>query len=105
MSCRRVIDCITAWYHHTPYHTSALSGEDWVQELLSGHPQRIWNELGIHQSMFIVLVKALQMLSLKSSHYVSIEEQLTIFLYTAVTGLSCSHIGEHFQQSKGTIMK
>jgi hypothetical protein len=23
-----------------PYHTSALSGEDWVQELIHGHPNR-----------------------------------------------------------------
>jgi hypothetical protein len=96
MSCRRVIDRITAQYHCTPYHTSALSGEDWVQELLSGHPQCIRNELGIYQSTFIVLIKALQMLGLKSLHHVSIEEQLAIFLYTAVTGLSCSYIGECF---------
>ena len=31
----------------TPYHTSVLSGEVWVQELLSGHPECIQNELGI----------------------------------------------------------
>ena len=24
-----------------PYHTSILSGEGWVQELLTGHPERI----------------------------------------------------------------
>jgi hypothetical protein len=25
-------------YDKTPYHTSALSGEDWVSELINGHP-------------------------------------------------------------------
>jgi hypothetical protein len=31
-----------------PYHTSALSGEDWVQELIHGHPNRIKTELRMH---------------------------------------------------------
>jgi hypothetical protein len=33
---------------HTPYHTSALSGEAWVQELLSEHLECIQNELGVY---------------------------------------------------------
>jgi len=28
-------------YDKTPYHTSALTGADWVRELLDGHPERI----------------------------------------------------------------
>ena len=90
---------------HAPYHTSALSGETWVQELLSGHPECIWNELGVYQGTFVILVKAFQMLSIQSSHHVSIEEQLSIFLYTVVTGLSYIHVGEHFQQTPSTITK
>src|SRR3954454_19103159 len=30
-----------------PYHTSILTGEGWVQELLNGHPERIHTELGL----------------------------------------------------------
>jgi hypothetical protein len=61
-----------------PYHTSALSGEGWVHELLTGHPKRIRNELGVHWSTFIILVKALQTpeIGLQSSCHVLIEEQL-----------------------------
>jgi hypothetical protein len=93
--------------HRTPYHTSSLSGENWVCELLNGHPQRIRNELGMYRSTFIVLVKALQApaIGLSSSRHVSIEEQLAIFLYTAVTGLSCTHVGERFQRLSDTISK
>jgi hypothetical protein len=89
----------------TPYHTSALSGESWVHELLTGHPRRIRTELGVHRSTFILLVKSMQKLGLRSSRHVSIEEQLAIFLYTVVTGLSCVHVGERFQHSTSTITK
>src|ERR1700679_1415491 len=33
-------------YWQQAYHTSALSGEAWVNELIHGHPDRIFNELG-----------------------------------------------------------
>ncbi|KIN98454.1 hypothetical protein M404DRAFT_157497, partial [Pisolithus tinctorius Marx 270] len=35
--------------------------------------------------------------------FVSLEEQLAIFLYMSVTGLTIRHIGEHSQQSNETI--
>ena len=76
-------------HQHTPYHTSALSGEAWVQELLSGHPECIQNELGVYWGTFVILIKAFKMLGIQSLCHASIEEQLSIFLYTAVTGLSC----------------
>jgi transposase len=37
--------------------------------------------------------------------YVTLEEQLAIFLYTSVTGLSIRHVGERFQRANGTISK
>ena len=102
-----VMDHFAPLYIRTPYHTSALSGADWVRELLTGHPKRIRNELGVHRRTFITLVKVLQApeIGLQSSRHVSIEEQVLIFLYTVVTGLSCSHVGERFQRSSDTISK
>ena len=96
---------LTPRIHRTPYHTSALSGVGWVHELLNGHPERLRNELGVYRSTFTLLIKALQALGLQSSHHVPIEEQLSIFLYSAVTGLSCTHVGERFQRSSDTITK
>jgi hypothetical protein len=100
-----VIDHFAPHYNRTPYHTSALSGEGWVQELLTGHPQRIRTELGVSRGTFLLLVKAIQDIGIHSSRNVSIEEQLSIFLYTAVTGLPCTHVGERFQRTSGTITK
>jgi hypothetical protein len=33
-------------YNKTPYHTSVLSGEECVKELINGHPEHIHCELG-----------------------------------------------------------
>ena len=94
---KALIDDYACCYIHTPYHTSSLLGTGWVEELLTRHPQCIQNELGVSWGTFIILIKALQLAGLQSSCHVSIEEQLAIFLYTAVTGMSCIHVGEHFQ--------
>ena len=90
-------------YIREPYHTSALSGEAWVLELLCGHPNRIRTELGMSLEVFNNLVQELRDIGYQSSRYVSLEEQLAIFLYTCVTGLTIRHVGERFQRSNSTI--
>jgi hypothetical protein len=92
-------------YDKTPYHTSALTGEVWVQELLTGHPERIHNELGVHKEVFHELLESLHDGGQGPSRYISLEEKLVIFLYTCVTGLSLCHVGERFQHSTETISK
>ncbi|KIK24570.1 hypothetical protein PISMIDRAFT_645831 [Pisolithus microcarpus 441] len=37
------------------------------------------------------------------SKFVTLEEQLSIFLYTCVTGLTSRHVAERFQHSNNTI--
>lgn len=92
-------------YDKTPYHTSALTGEAWVQELLTGHPERIRNELGVHKEVFDELIRSLRDGGEGPSRYVSLEEKLSIFLYTCVTGLSLRHVGERFQHATETLSK
>ena len=94
-----------ALYVKQPYHISMLSGEGWVQELLHGHPKRIQCELGVTRYVFDQLICELQSMGHKQSRYVSLEEQLAIFLYTSVTGLTVRHVGERFQRSNATISK
>jgi hypothetical protein len=101
----KIIQIICALYVKQPYHTSILSGEGWVQELLNGHPKRIQCELGVTKVNFRLLIHELQTMGHTSSRYVSLEEQLAIFLYTSVTGLTVRHVGERFQRSNATIAK
>jgi hypothetical protein len=42
-----------------PYHTSILSGQQWVLELLHGYPECIRCELGMHREVFIQLIAEL----------------------------------------------
>jgi hypothetical protein len=90
-------------YTREPYHTSALSGEAWVLELLCGHPDRIRTELGVSLEVFGKLIQELQHIGYNNSRHVSLEEQLAIFLYMCVTGLTIRHVGERFQRSNDTI--
>jgi hypothetical protein len=88
------------------YHTSKLTGEEWVWELIRGHPDRIYTELGVHLYVFVALVIELQGMGYGDSRNgVTIEVQLAIFLYMCITGLSVRHTGEHFQRSNETIAR
>jgi hypothetical protein len=58
-----------------PVHTSILSGEQWVKELLDGHNERFYDEMGMHQTVFkdlLALLKADGGLS--NSRYVTAQE-------------------------------
>ena len=92
-------------YVREPYHTSALSGEAWLLELLCGHPNRIRTELGVSLEVFGNLVQELRDIGYQNSRNVSLEEQLAIFLYMCVTGLTIRHVGERFQRSNDTISR
>ena len=92
-------------YNKLQYHTSALSGADWVWELINGHPEHIHNELGVHKHVLHALVEELQLVGYKHSKHVYLEEQLTIFLYTCVTGLSLQHVCKHFQCLGDTVSR
>src|SRR5271155_96584 len=87
------------------YHTSALTGEAWVLELLCGHPNQIRTELGVSLDIFNALIQELRDFGYTSSRHVSLEEQLAIFLYMCVTGLTIRHVGERFQRSNDSISR
>lgn len=88
-----------------PYHTSILTGAGWLMELLLGHPDRIRCELGVRKHVFEALINELRSMGYGDNRYVCLEEQLGIFLYTCVTGLTSRHVGERFQRSNDTITR
>jgi hypothetical protein len=99
------IQLIRSHFVKEPYHTSILTGQGWVNELLDGHPNRIRTELGMKKDVFLALISKLHEMGHADSKYVSLEEQLAIFLYASVTGLTVRHLGERFQRSNETISK
>jgi len=94
-------------YFRQEYHTSSLTGAEWVDELLFGHYNRIWTELGLRAHVFLALVEELQVIGgiRPSQNGVGVNEQVAIFLYMCVTGLSVRHVGERFQRSNETISR
>jgi hypothetical protein len=100
-----VASLLESVYIRDPYHTSALTGEAWVVELLSGHPEHMQTALGVNLHVFSALILELRAAGYKNSKHVSLEEQLAIFLYACVTGLTIRHLGEHFQRSNETISR
>ena len=83
-----IVEHTTPLYDKTLYHTSALSGEAWVLELLNGHPKRIRCELAVHKPVFYALIKELSTMGLKPSQNITSKEKLSIFLYKCVRFIS-----------------
>jgi hypothetical protein len=93
-------------YNKIPQHTSALTGQDWVDELLNGHSGRFYNQLGMHRHVFHKLLDTLRSLTgFDDTKYVSAEEQLMIFLHFARHAKSNRALMERFQRSGDTISK
>jgi hypothetical protein len=95
----------SARYDKTPKNTSKLTGQQWLNELLAGHPQRFYDGMGMNKHVFQVLLNELIKHGLHDTRHVSAEEQLAIFLYLAVTGLPQRHLEERFQHSPSTLTK
>ena len=98
-----VAQLIWSYYIKVPYHTSILTDYGWIMELLNGHPKHIWTELGMHKEVFLDLVDELHSMGYSNSRSVTLEEQLAIYLYTCVTGLTVQHVGERFQRANETV--
>ena len=87
-----------------PQHTSVLSGRAWMEELLTGHPKRMRDNMGISQAGFQYLEQLLiQNGGLKSARYIDSTERLGIFLYAMTSDLSMRKLAERFQRSTQTI--
>ncbi|KAI9431663.1 hypothetical protein H4582DRAFT_1790942, partial [Lactarius indigo] len=72
----------SARFNKQPVHTSALSGQQWLDELLAGHDGRFHNELGMNKFVFRRLLLVLEAdAGLHGTRHVHAAEQLAIFLH------------------------
>jgi hypothetical protein len=92
---------------HQPLHNSALTGPQFVQELLdNNNPQCMPDVLGVSKSMFQKLLAMLGTHSpMSDTRYLSMEEQLAIFLYFGHTNNTVCVTANRFQRSYDTIHK
>jgi hypothetical protein len=91
-------------FSRLPQHTSSHVGRRWMEELLSGHPARIKDNLSISKAGFQYLENLLIRKSdLRDTRYMDTTEQLGIFLYSVSTDLSMRRLAERFQRSIDTI--
>ncbi|KAF7328442.1 putative nuclease HARBI1-like protein [Mycena sanguinolenta] len=89
-----------------PRHTSILTGQDWLDEMLNGHPERCLDQLGMYPAAFLFLCWEFERNGeLGDSRYITSQEQTAIFLYWMVHGSSQRELMERFQRSNDTISK
>jgi hypothetical protein len=88
-----------------PYHTLALTGLAWVNELLeSPNSHRLEDNLGVNSSTFLGLLENLvRSTGFHDDRDMLVEEKLAIFLWWARTNMPYVHIAECFQRSQSTI--
>ena len=92
--------------HRRPMRTSPLSGSEYIQELLCcGHSERIQEVLRMKLEVFDFLCKELRNCGLHDSQYITVEEQLAMFLYTVARNASNRDIQERFQHSGETVSR
>ena len=92
--------------YKAPLHTSSLSSQAWMDELLQGHTARFKDQMGMERHVFCALLGILGRKGLlRDSKHVSAVEQLGIFLYICSSGLSNRKTQERFQRSADTISR
>lgn len=106
LSAREAILLYASRFNKVPQHTSILSGQNWIDELIDGHDGRFYNEFGMRKHVFWKLLSVLRKdAGLHDTRHVSCEEQLAIFLHYVHRGLSNRALQERFQRSPDTISK
>ncbi|KAJ6478272.1 hypothetical protein C8R45DRAFT_772815, partial [Mycena sanguinolenta] len=65
-----------------PRHTSILTGQDWLDELINGHPDRCLDQLGMYPPAFLLLCWEFEKNGgLGDSRHITSQEQAAIFIY------------------------
>lgn len=104
------IGAIATYYYKyifkKPCMTSRQKGENWVQEILNGHPVRCLNAFRMEQNLFNQLCEDLQSkYGLEASKRMSVQQKVAIFLYILARGASNRDARERFQHSGETISR
>ncbi|CAL2230034.1 unnamed protein product [Prunus armeniaca] len=102
--CMHIYEYWQSYVDRTPCHNSVLSGHEYVQELLNGHPDRIYDSFRMDKHVFQRLCYTLESLNLlQNDRNVSTQEAVAIFLFIVSHSIRMRVAAERFQRSKDTI--
>src|SRR5579859_8147721 len=101
---------IFAIKHHTivlnrPCRTSLLTGQMYIQELLTGHPGRFKEVASMELPTFSTICQDLRKVGLADTLSISVEEQLAMFLSITGHRWSNRNVRERFQHSGETVYR
>ena len=90
----------------SPCRTSALTGHEWVQEIMNGHDIRCYQQFRMRKHVFLHLCNILERrYGLKPTRGMGIHEQVGMFLYVLGQPGSIRNAEERFQHSGETISR
>ncbi|XP_019158198.1 PREDICTED: uncharacterized protein LOC109154913, partial [Ipomoea nil] len=88
------------------YMHDTNKGQEWMKEVLNGHPIRCVNAFRMDSDLFKQLCEDLySKYGLQSTRNMSYVEKVGIFIYTLAMGASNRDVGERFQRSGETISR
>ncbi len=104
-----ISEYIDKYINNIPCRTLSLTGEQWVQDVLNGHPRRCQEQFRMSASVFLSLEKWIEThTEIRNSRHhagISVRQKLAIFLWIAGHGASNRDAQERFQHSGQTISK
>ncbi|XP_059666658.1 uncharacterized protein LOC132312336 [Cornus florida] len=83
---------------------SMLQKEDYVFGILNGHEDKCYENFRMYPNTFRALCRELKLLGLKDSTFVTVKEQVAIFLLTVSYNERNRVVAERFQHSTSTIL-
>ncbi len=90
---------------NTPRNTGQ-PGREYLYELLQSSPKRIYEVLRMQKQTFLELCEWLEHnTTLQSSRYITIQEQVAMFLWTINFSASNRQVMERFQHSGQTVSR
>ena len=103
-----ISDCLSPRPERVRRHDSRLQGEDWVRELLNGHPTVFFEQTRMPRLTFCRLQRWIELnhrLTRRRKTSMSIEEMLIMFLWMVGHNASNRDAQSRFQHSGRTISK
>ncbi|KAK3195369.1 hypothetical protein Dsin_026679 [Dipteronia sinensis] len=89
-----------------PCYTCGLTGYAFIQELINGHPDRMYNMFRMDTPVFLNLCQTLEQSQLlEDDKHVTLIEAVVICLYILSHGAVMRVVAERFQWSKDTIYR